>query len=218
MTKITREVLEKLRTIDTPTICNLVEHFKLRPHNTGYMDDRIKACFPEMPPMVGFALTATYRSSAPPPENSALTISDLAVEIEQMIKTTGPPVIVVQDLDDPTVAATFGEIMCTKCKVYGAVGLITSGAGRDINQVRSLEFPVFTSGTICAHAYCHLIQFNVPVSVGGLTVNPNDLLHGDLNGVTTIPNTIAVELSKMTDEYLANEKNTLAAIRSERKI
>ena len=85
MTKISSHILEKLRTIDTPTVCNLVEHFNLRPYNTGYMDASIKACFPEMPPMVGFALTLTFRSSSSPPENTALTLADLAVEIENMI-------------------------------------------------------------------------------------------------------------------------------------
>ena len=63
---LTPDVLNKLRTFDTPTICNLVELFEVRPRNTGYMDARIKACFPEMPPVVGFAATATHRSAGPP--------------------------------------------------------------------------------------------------------------------------------------------------------
>ena len=70
MTTVTAEVLEKLRTFDTPTICNLIELFEVRPRNTGYMDARIKACFPDMPPMVGFAATATFRSAAPPPSSA----------------------------------------------------------------------------------------------------------------------------------------------------
>src|SRR5260370_2160195 len=59
-------VLEKLRKFDTPTVCNVVELFDLRPHTAGYMDARIQACYPKLPPMVGFASTATFRSSAPP--------------------------------------------------------------------------------------------------------------------------------------------------------
>src|SRR5260370_6488285 len=59
-------VLEKLRKFDTPTICNVIELFDLRPHTAGYMDARIQACYPKLPPMVGFASTATFRSSAPP--------------------------------------------------------------------------------------------------------------------------------------------------------
>ena len=42
--------LALLREYDTPTICNVIELFAVRPRNTGYMDGRIRACFPEMPP------------------------------------------------------------------------------------------------------------------------------------------------------------------------
>jgi len=59
-------VLDKLRTFDTPTICNLIELFNVRSHTAGYMDRRITARFPELPPMVGFASTVTVRSAAPP--------------------------------------------------------------------------------------------------------------------------------------------------------
>ena len=82
--------------------------------------------------------------------------------------------------------------MCTTYKAFGAVGLITSGAGRDLDQVEALHFPCFTGGTICAHGYCHIPSINVPVHVGGVTIHPGDLLHGDRNGVTTIPQEIAV--------------------------
>src|SRR5260370_41561015 len=77
--------------------------------------------------------------------------------------------------------------MCTTYKTFGAAGLITSGAGRDLDQVEVLNFPCFTSGTVCAHGYCHIPSSNVPVHVGGVTIYPGDLLHGDRNGVTTIP-------------------------------
>src|SRR5271168_4170210 len=58
--------LEMLRKIDTPTICNVVELFDLRPRHSGYVDGRIRACYPKLPPMVGYAATATFRSAAPP--------------------------------------------------------------------------------------------------------------------------------------------------------
>ncbi len=59
-TPISASDLELLRRYDTPTICNVIEVFNVRPRNTGYCDSRIRACFPEMPPMVGYACTATY--------------------------------------------------------------------------------------------------------------------------------------------------------------
>src|ERR1700751_1623360 len=58
--------LDLLRRYDTPTVCNVIELFDLYPRTAGYMDRRIQACYPKLPPMVGYAATATLRSSAPP--------------------------------------------------------------------------------------------------------------------------------------------------------
>ena len=61
-----QSVLDKLAKYDTPTICNIIELFDVLPRNRGYMDGRIRANFPELPPMVGYAATASFRSDAPP--------------------------------------------------------------------------------------------------------------------------------------------------------
>ena len=60
------ELFDKLRKFDTPTVCNVIELFEVRPRNQGFMDHRIKCAFPEMPPMIGFASTAAFRSDEPP--------------------------------------------------------------------------------------------------------------------------------------------------------
>src|SRR6476469_5533020 len=104
-------VLARLRQFDTPTICNVLELFGARPRTAGYMDSRIRACFPKMPPMVGYASTATFRAGSPP--RSGDVYAGLAKQVELIAASPGPAVIVFQDLDDPCVAATFGEVMCT---------------------------------------------------------------------------------------------------------
>ncbi|HYV35675.1 MAG TPA: RraA family protein [Gemmataceae bacterium] len=177
--------LERLRRFDTPTICNVVELFDLCSRTAFYMDGRIQACYPKLPPMVGYAATATFRSACPP--RGGDVYAGLADQVAAFAELPGPAVVVFQDLDDPAAAATFGEVMCTTYKAFGAAGLITSGAARDIDQVEPLNFPCFAGSTICAHGYCHIVQINVPVRVGGLTVHPGDLLHGDRNGVARIP-------------------------------
>ena len=183
-------VLDDLRKFDTPTICNILELFDAMPRTAGYMDARIQACYPKLPPMVGFATTATFRAAAPP--RSGDIYAGLAKQVEHLSAIAGPKVVVFQDLDDPPVAATFGEIMCTTYQAFGCVGLITSGAGRDLDQVEAIGFPCFTSGTICSHGYTQIVELGGPVRVGGMWINPGDLLHGDRNGVTTIPHELAV--------------------------
>jgi len=204
--------LDLLRQFDTPTICNVIELFDVRPRNTGYMDKRIMACFPEMPPMVGYASTATFRASAPPRKGDVYASLDR--QVAAFAEIPGPPVVVFQDLDDPSVAATFGEIMCTAYRTFGAVGLITSGTGRDLDQVRAIGFPVFTNGAAPAHGYCHVVAVHVPVHVGGIAVYPGDLLHGDRNGVTTIPREIASEIAYACADYVAAEAVILNYLRS----
>ena len=200
-----------LRKYDTPTICNVIELFNVRPRNVGFMDKRIKSVFPELPPMVGYAATATFRSAAMRQNDVYIT---LAKQIASFSEVYQPPVVVFQDLDDPTAAATFGEMMCTTYKAFGATGLITSGAGRDLDQVRALGFPVFTNGTICAHGFCHIISIQVPVHVGGMTLYPGDLLHGDCNGVTNIPSEIAGEVAQVCEQYVAAESVLLDYLKS----
>ncbi len=195
--------LELLRKFDTPTVCNVVELFDVRPRTAGYLDGRIQPCFPKLPPMVGYASTATFRSAAP--SRAGTVYSGLADQVASFAELPGPAVVVFQDLDNPMAAATFGEVMCSTYKAFGAAGLITSGSGRDLDQVEALGFPCFTNGTMCAHGYCQIVQLNVPVHVGGVTVHPGDLLHGDRNGVTTIPNEIASLVAKGCQELMAAE-------------
>jgi regulator of RNase E activity RraA len=195
--------LELLRRYDTPTVCNVVELFNIRPRTEGYMNSRIQACYPKLPPMVGYASTATFRSAAAPRSGGAY--SGLSEQVASFAELPGPAVVVFQDLDDPVASATFGEVMCISYKAFGAVGLITSGAGRDLDQVEALQFPCFTNGTICAHGWCHFLQINVPVHVGGVMIDPGILLHGDRNGVTTIPNEIASDTASTCAEYMAAE-------------
>jgi regulator of RNase E activity RraA len=113
--------------------------------------------------------------------------------------------VVFQDLDEPSASATFGEIMCSTYKAFGAAGIITSGTGRDLDQVEAMKFPAFTAGANCAHGYCHILSIGVPVTVGGIAVYQGDLLHGDRNGVTTIPHEIASEIPEACREYAVAE-------------
>ncbi len=199
--------LEKLARFDTPTICNVIELFDFCPRNRGYMDGRIKASFSHLPPMVGFASTACFRSDCPPATGDAYGSMDK--QVATFAELPGPAIVVFQDLDDPPVAATFGEVMCSVYKAFGSAGLITSGGGRDLEQVRALNYPVFTGTTICSHAYCHLLHIGLPVRVGGLVVRQGDLLHGDANGVTSIPIGLAAEIADIAPEFVAAERIVL---------
>jgi regulator of RNase E activity RraA len=208
---ISTATLSNLARFDTPTICNVIELFDVRPRNAGYMDGRIRAAFPEMPPMVGYAATAAMRCASPA---STSTYDMMEAQLRQFEGLSGPAVVVFQDLDDPPVAATFGEVMCSTYRAFGSVGIITSGGGRDLDQVRALRFPAFTATTICSHGYTQTVDVGSPVRVGGLVVQTGDLLHGDCNGITDIPLDIAAEVADAADEFVAAEAHVLEYVKS----
>jgi regulator of RNase E activity RraA len=203
--------LAALAKFDTPTISNTIELFEVRPRAAGYMDGRVRACFPEMPPVVGYAATATMRCAAPRREGDVY--GSLDEQVARFSELAGPPIVVFQDLDDPPVAATFGEIMCTTYRTFGAAGLITSGAARDLDQVQRLGFPVFSNGVICSHGCSHIVDLHRPVHVGGMTIYAGDLLHADVNGVTTIPLEIAGQVADVATEFVAAEAIVLDYLR-----
>ena len=92
--------------------------------------------------------------------------------------------------------------------------LITSGAARDLDQVRRLGFPAFSNGAICSHGYSHIVDLHHAVRVGGLTIHPGDLIHADVNGVTSIPIDIAADVAQAAAEFAAAETIVFNYLRS----
>jgi len=195
--------LKLLAQFDTPTISNVIELFDVRPRSAGYMDSRIRACFPEMPPIVGFASTATMRTAEPPAGGEVY--SSLDEQLARFADLPGPAIVVFQDLDDPPVGATFGEIMCASYQCFGALGIVTSGPARDLDQVRRMGFAAFSNGAVSSHSYSHITSLHQPVRVGGMEIQPGDLLHADANGVCGIPGAIASEVAQAAAEFVAAE-------------
>src|SRR5215510_4307451 len=208
-------VLDLLARYDTPTISNVIELFEIRPRSAGYMDGRIRACFPEMPPIVGFASTATMRTAYARLEGAVY--SSLDAQVAKFAELPGPAIVVFQDIDDPPIGATFGEVMCSTYQCFGALGIITSGPGRDLDQVRRLGFAAFTNGVNCSHAYSHITSIHTTVRVGGLEVHPGDLLHADVNGVCQIPIDIAADVARASAEFVAAEAAVIDYAKSGRR-
>jgi 4-hydroxy-4-methyl-2-oxoglutarate aldolase len=212
---VTARCVQRLAEFDTPTICNAIEMFDVRPRNRGFTDGRIRAAFRGLPPMVGFASTARMCSNDTAPGKDAYAC--LERQLENVSKLAGPPVVVYQDVEEPAVGATVGEVMCNVYRAAGAAGLITSGAARDLSQIEALSFPLFMGATIASHAFCRTIDVGVPVEVGGLQVSPGDLLHGDENGVVSIPHELMSEIPDVAQEYAAAERIVVEFCQTEAK-
>ncbi len=202
--RLTDDQLAQLRKVDSPTVANVIELFDVQSRIAGYTNHTLKAVYPELPPTVGYAVTSTFRSAYVPPGGDAY--GGMPQLLKDAETVPAPRLIVFQDLDEIPRAATYGELMVSSFQKFGFDGLITSGAGRDIEQVRRLKFPCWTSSMIVSHGYCSILASNVPVCVGGLDVRPGDLLHADGNGIVNIPHAIAAGVAELCDPFIKAEQ------------
>ena len=185
-------VLERLRAINSPTVSNAIEVFDVRPRNEGFMRPEIKCVFPRLGVMAGYAVTLKIQTVTPGAKGSAIPHS---VHWEDVLKVPAPRVVVVEDLDDPPGLGSFwGEVNANIHKALGCVGTVTNGCVRDLDEVEPLGFHFFAGHVAVSHAYVHIVEVGTPVRVGGLTVRPGDLLHGDRHGVTSIPLDLAARI------------------------
>ncbi len=195
------EQLAQLQKFATPSISNGIETFGIRPRNQGFMDSTIHCLFPELPPMVGYAFTVKIRAAyqAERPRN-------IGEYRRAVLAAPKPTVVVIQDLDTQPIGAFWGEVNGNIHRALGAVGTVTNGGVRDLNEVRALGFHFFAQYVQVSHAYVHVEDWGTPVEVGGLTVRPGELLHGDLHGVLHIPHEIAADLARATAEVERRER------------
>jgi regulator of RNase E activity RraA len=204
MTQPTLEQIEALKQWDAPTLANAIETFGVCPQTEGFCDTGVKCLFPDLGRMVGFAVTAQSRG-CDPADDSCKGVRER--HWREVLKVPGPRVVVVEDLDPPPrQGALFGEVTGNLHKALGCVGLVTNGSVRDLDEVRALGFHYFARSACVTHTYCHYVATGQPVTVGGLEVEPGDLIYGDKHGVLRIPLELVAEIPRACRELLAKEK------------
>jgi 4-hydroxy-4-methyl-2-oxoglutarate aldolase len=204
--------LDALRKITSPSVANAIETFKVRPREEGNVSSQIRALFPELPPMVGYAVTALIRSERGPIEGHRASVFGWW---DYVLSIPAPRVIVVHDLDDPRgQGAQWGEVQANIHKALGCVGVVTDGSVRDLEEVRGLGFQFCAAHVSVSHANVHMVDFGIPVKVGGQWVKPGDLIHGDQHGVVTIPHEIAGQIPEAIAKVEADERRIISVCQS----
>jgi 4-hydroxy-4-methyl-2-oxoglutarate aldolase len=209
--QLSKQELEALRTITTPTIANAIEVFNIQPRNTGFMTPDIRCILPELGTMVGYAVTCTIRAELPPAPGREVSRPDWWDFIATIPE---PRVVVVQDLDRQPIGSMWGEVNGSIHKALGCIGTVTDGGVRDLDEVRAMGFYYFASCILVSHAYIHLVDFGNPVKVGGMVVKPGDIIHGDQHGVASIPMSIATQIPEAVAKVEARERPLIEACRA----
>lgn len=133
--------------------------------------------------------------------------------IHAAIALARPGDILIVDGKGDQTAALMGTLMLSACKKLGLGGVIIDGAIRDKLEILDLGFPVFSAGFNPAGPTKFVPgRINHPISVGGVTVNPGDLLVGDADGVVVIERAKAAEMIPLAHKKVADEAARLEAI------
>ena len=211
MSRLTPDQLEALRHIDSPTVSNAIERFRVRPRLEGYAGWNLRCAFPELGTTLGYAVTCTADSTTEDRRDERGLLR-LWAAVEAAPK---PSVIVIKDIGpERHRSCHMGEVMATTAKALGAVSCISDGGLRDVVEVRALGFQYFCPGFVVSHGNPIICEINVPVTLDGLSVQPGDLLHGDANGVLVIPDGIADRVADEAARVRAVEREVLDFVSS----
>lgn len=194
--------IDFLKKYSTPTVANAIELFEIRPRTAGYMLPGVRCHYPEFGPVAGYAVTVMI-SAEDPGHHGAVNRLDYW---RYVAGAEGPRMVVVQDIDSvPGRGSMWGEVNANIHKALGAVGVVTNGAVRDLDEMRHLGFHAFSHHVTVSHACVHLTNFGVKVSVGGMTVQTGDVIHADQHGVLLVPKEVLPDLEEAVEEMVARE-------------
>jgi len=200
------QILERLQSYDSATISNALEHFKVRDQTTGYATSELVCQFPDLRPMVGYAMTCTADTTRPGDDRPS-RVGELVEAVEAAPK---PCVIVIQHTGHDRPRCCFlGDMFSSTMEKLGSVGVVTDGNCRDKPGIheRTPNFQVFSAGWVVSHGWGVFYDFNVTVTVSGLTIQPGDLLHGDCNGLMTLPADMAEPVLQQAGEVVKIEQD-----------
>ena len=162
--------------------------------------------------MVGYAVTSQSDPTSPGPPSVGRGLRQFA----ELVEASPNPVVLVQQDIGPRHgdAAPFGEYMATLMQQLGAVGLVADGAMRDVNEVKALGMQCFALGSTASHGNPRRVTWGMPVVVDGMYVETGDLIHGDVNGVITVPLEIAHKLPAEVEKIRELEREAIDFMKS----
>ena len=204
-------LLKRLQAVDTPTICNAIEVAQNKRGFSNFTHQQMFWTEPDAPAMVGYALTAKIRGRTPP-DDSPEVLKQRRMDYYRYVSDgTQPGIVVIEDTDNEQACGAFwGEINTIVHKGFGIEGVVTNGLVRDLGDIPS-AFPVLAGSVGPSHGFVHVLDYNCPVTLFGLQVQPEDVIHADRHGACAIPADILDKMIPALDQLAASEAIVLTA-------
>jgi len=211
---IDAETLSLLQRVDTPTVCNAIEMVEGRRGFDRFTRGTPLCSDPHAGALVGYARTATIAAVAPSPDDPAEVRARRMAYYRHMAEGPRPALAVVQDMDgEAGIGAYWGEINTNVHKGFGLKGALTNGVMRDLGDLPE-GFPVIAGSVGPSHGFVHVREINVPVTVFGLRIEPDELVHADRHGALVIPEAYVPEIRAAIAKLFETERIVLDAARA----
>lgn len=209
---MTTRQFEFLRSIDTPTVCNLIEIVAPHRRGFGYTVKHLHCPFPDLPPIVGFAKTVKIKSKDAFSGGDSSYMAKRLDYLDYIASEPRPSISLIEDIDGEHVGygAFWGEVQTNVHKALGVLGVVTNGSVRDIPMVAK-GFQMLAGSIAPSHAFVHIEEFGTPVNIHGMAAKSGDLIHADQHGAVVVPADKAEELMKALEGLTEREAKIIQA-------
>lgn len=204
--------IEALRQIDSATVANAIEGLEVRDRTDGYADLRLRRLVAQPEPMVGYAVTCRIDSTTPGPKTRESRYADLKAAV---VDSPKPCVVVIEEAGpSPERGCHMGDTVGTALSKIGVIGVVSGSGIRDLDGLREVGLTAFAIGTVVSHGNFTILDVNVEVEVAGLRVRPGDLLHGNGDGLVSVPPCDPARLLELIESVQARESSARAGASS----
>ncbi len=194
ITRPSRELVEKFQPYSTTNVSDALDKLGLKPGIVG-----ILPLYEGCPKLLGTAITMRVTAAGP-------TRPSAHMGVDPIMAAQPGDVIVIDNAGHPD-ENCWGEIMTYASIQRGIRGVAIDGASRDVDVIKTLNFPVYGRGRVPLTARGRIMQdaYNCLIRFGGVQVRPGDIILADDNGVTVIPQERAGEVLAATAEIFQRE-------------
>jgi 4-hydroxy-4-methyl-2-oxoglutarate aldolase len=200
------EFIDALGGVDSATVANAIEALGVRDPAEGYADLRLRCLVAQPEPMVGYAVTVKVDSTTPGLTPDRSRLSGL---IEAVSRSPKPCVVVAEEAGpSPERGCHMGDVVATMLARDGVVGAVSGSGIRDLAGIRALGLTAFALGTVAGRGPWTVMAVGTEVEVAGLRVRPGDLLHGNGDGLLSVPVGQPEELLRQIAAVRAKELRT----------
>lgn len=194
------ELLKQFEAIPTGNAADAMAKLGIQ---SGALDSTLFPLIPSQRRTAGTAVTVKQMVRSQAAEGASLAKHSKVIDSQLT-----PGDLLVIDVGGRTDVCTGGFLLALRAKMQGASGYVINGALRDLEEIAQLDFPVYLAGgsPVKSSPLLETIGINIPVEIGGVQINPGDVVLMDRTGVVVIPVKFAEDVLAKAKEIGAKEE------------